>query len=510
MPQFKSIIEEEVEEPSLKRGLSLYSLFSIGYADVGADAYIALGVTAMFAAGGTPLAFLIGSILYICIGLAYAELASTYPYAGGASVYAMMATNDLIGFLAGWLVMLDYVIDIALFSVAAAGYLGFVFPWLLKSSLPTPLGVSLSMIGIAAIAIIAGLVIVNYIGIKPSAALTVILVTGNLAILSMVLGLGYTTTWNFEKFVTNLAEIGGDFISEEVGYTGLLSVRFENFLYGLTLAMSSFIGIESIAQAAEEAEKPYKNLSKAAGISVIMVVVSVLSCSILGLGVLGWRGLAEAQFNPVAAIVERVPIIGSHAAMLVAIVAFAMTVASTNTGVIGVSRLVFSMGKFLLLPRWFYKVHPKFRTPTRSILMFSAIAIVVVLWGALQPNILVFISSLYNFGALLSYILVLLALIILRNDDRKTKRLYKAPGTIIVRRNGKIIELPILGIIGLIGIGSVWLLVVIYHTTARIMGFTWILIGLIIYSIYRRRINLSITSKFGREMLGIKENNNSN
>ncbi len=100
----------------------------MGYADVGADIYVAIGLVALFAGGASPIAFLIASVTYVATGLAYSELATTYPYAGGAHIYAMKAFNDLFGFIAGWAVMLDYTVDIALFSLASAGYLSFFFP----------------------------------------------------------------------------------------------------------------------------------------------------------------------------------------------------------------------------------------------------------------------------------------------------------------------------------------------------------------------------------------------
>ncbi|MBS7629236.1 amino acid permease, partial [Candidatus Bathyarchaeota archaeon] len=107
----------------------------MGYADVGADIYVALGLVAFYAAGASPVAFAIASVTYICTGLAYAELASVYPYAGGAHIYAMKAFNDMAGFIAGWAVMLDYTIDMALFSLATAGYLSFFFPWIRSSTI---------------------------------------------------------------------------------------------------------------------------------------------------------------------------------------------------------------------------------------------------------------------------------------------------------------------------------------------------------------------------------------
>ena len=95
------------EEQALKRDVGWYGSFSMGYADVGADVYIALGLVALYAGGRAPLAFLVAAITYVATALAYAELATAYPYAGGAQVYSMKALNDFAGFIAGWAVMLD-------------------------------------------------------------------------------------------------------------------------------------------------------------------------------------------------------------------------------------------------------------------------------------------------------------------------------------------------------------------------------------------------------------------
>ena len=490
---------------SLKREIGWYDSFCLSYADVGADVYIALGVTAMFAAGGTPLAFIIGSLLYVSIGLAYAELASTYPLAGGAQVYAMRAFNDLLGFLAGWMLMLDYVIDIALFTVAATGYLGFMCTFILSARVELLPGVKFPSVGLVAIAIILLLMAVNYVGIKPSARFTAILVTINLFITAIILTLGYLLTWNFEKFISDLGILGGTVISEEVSYTGFLNWRFENFLYGLTLAMSSFIGIETIAQAAEETKAPRKTIPKAASLAIMAVIIGVIGYSVLGLGVLGWRGLAKAQFNPVAAIAEKIPIVGIYIASFVAAMGFMITVASANTGVIGVSRLAYSMGKFLLLPRKFYRVHPRYRTPTQVIIIFSVISIAIVLWGMLQPNILVFISSLYNFGALLSYMLVLASLIVLRNTDKNVIRPFKVPVNIRLKGKKRELEIPLPIMIGLIGIACMWSLVIVYHSYVRILGTLWIAIGLLVYYMYRKAMKIPLRSILGREMLAYRE-----
>src|SRR3989337_1052703 len=143
------------EEQPLRREIGWYGSFAMGYADVGADIYVAIGLVALFAAGASPLAFLIASVTYTATGLAYSELATTYPYAGGAQVYAMKAFNDLAGFVAGWAVMLDYTVNIALFSLASAGYLSYFFPSVSAGHIVVTLGgvtLSIPYLGLVAAA----------------------------------------------------------------------------------------------------------------------------------------------------------------------------------------------------------------------------------------------------------------------------------------------------------------------------------------------------------------------
>ena len=101
--------------------MALLASFSMGFADVGADIFLALGLIAAYAGGAMPLAILAAASVYVLTGLSYAELASSIPVAGGASVYGERAFGKFFGFLGGWGLMLDYTLDIALFAVAAAG-----------------------------------------------------------------------------------------------------------------------------------------------------------------------------------------------------------------------------------------------------------------------------------------------------------------------------------------------------------------------------------------------------
>ncbi len=459
---------------SLKREIGLLGSFSMGFADVGADVFLAIGIVALYAAGFSPLAFLIASICYITTGLVYAELSELYPYAGGAQVYGTKAGGDALGFLMGWAILLDYVLNIALFSIASAGYLSFILPSLREDV--QLLGLELSGVGVTAFTIVIFLIILNIIGIKESSDFNVVLVLVTIATELAVLTLGYLYAFDLGRFLEQLNFFGNPERVKYVSYTGLLDVQTENFLYGVTLAMSSYIGIESIAQAAEETRNPWKHLHRAFKIGIVAVVFFTLAFSVLGLGVLGWEVLAEEAYNPIASIASQVPLIGGIFSLGVAFVAFAINMVSTNTGVIGVSRVVYSMSRFQMLPKIFSKLHPTRATPYISIVFFSLIGGSLALTGEIH-----FVASLYNFGALLSYFLVNLSHIRLRKLDKDAYRNWKTPLNIKV--NG--VEYSLVAVVGLISTGILFSLVVLYHPDGRVLGFAWVLIGVALYTFYR-------------------------
>ncbi|MFQ6003075.1 MAG: amino acid permease, partial [Candidatus Zixiibacteriota bacterium] len=115
----------------LRRDVSVWGSYMWGFADVGADTYVALGLVMAYAQGATSLVFAVAGIVYIMIGLAYTELASAYPVAGGGSYFALRGLGDFPGFIAGSALLLDYTIDIALFATASAGYINFFMPYII-------------------------------------------------------------------------------------------------------------------------------------------------------------------------------------------------------------------------------------------------------------------------------------------------------------------------------------------------------------------------------------------
>ncbi len=489
------------EKETLRREVGWYGSFAMGYADVGADIYVAIGLVALFAAGASPLAFLIASITYIATGLAYSELATTYPYAGGAHVYAMKAFNDLAGLVAGWAVMLDYTVDMALFSLASAGYLSFFVPWIGHGHWnATLLGINVSVpyIGLAAGFLVAILLIINVVGIRESSFFNEVLVSLDLVVEAIVLIFGLLLAFTISRFLGQVWTFGSPSVHTNIVYSlPSVGVQEQNFIYGITIAMTSFIGIESIAQAAEETRRPDRWIPRANKLSIVSVVIFAVGLSAVSMGLMGWQELAGARNDPIRAIAAHIPVIGAYLAPIVAATGFAICYVSTNTGVIGVSRIVFSMGRFDLLPRWFYKVHPKFKTPIRSIVVFGVIGIALALVGELT-----FVADLYNYGALLSYILVNVCLIVLRNKEPGAFRAWKIPGTLTFKTGRRELHVPVISVVGAISCTILWLLILTFHQEGRILGTAWVVIGVIGFAALRRMKRMPIlTAETGKRIL---------
>jgi APA family basic amino acid/polyamine antiporter len=485
----------------LRREVGWYGSFAMGYADVGADIYVAIGLVALFAGGASPLAFMIASVTYIATGLAYSELATTYPYAGGAQIYAMKAFNDLFGFIAGWAVMLDYTVDMALFSLASAGYLSYFVPSLRSGHILLQLlGMKLTVphLGIVAGVMVAFLLVINIIGIRESSFFNEVLVSFDLIIEAVILVTGLLLAFSLARFLGQFTVVGSPEPHATIAYS-LPSLGFQeqNFIYGITIAMTSFIGIESIAQAAEETKRPDKWIPRANKLSIISVVVFAVGLSAVSMGMLGWQDLAAARSDPIRAIAAQIPTIGPYLAPIVAATGFAICYVSTNTGVIGVSRIVFSMGRYDLLPRWFYKVHARFKTPFRTIIVFGVIGIAMAMIGELT-----FVADLYNYGALLSYVLVNICLIVLRNKESSAFRAWKVPGTITLRFHERSYYIPVISVIGAVSCAILWSLILTFHEGGRILGTAWVLVGIVGFVALRRMKHMHVlTAETGKRIM---------
>src|SRR5271163_2755377 len=142
----------------LKRVLGVFDLFAVGYGDLGSSIYYALGITAVFALGATPIALTLAGIVFICTALSYAEMTSLFHESGGSASFARHAFNDLISFIAGWGLLLDYIVTIAISAFTVGPYLSYF-----AADLKDPTNQICFSIGVIAV-----LYILNFIGIKQS------------------------------------------------------------------------------------------------------------------------------------------------------------------------------------------------------------------------------------------------------------------------------------------------------------------------------------------------------
>jgi APA family basic amino acid/polyamine antiporter len=309
----------------------------------------------------------------------------------------------------------------------------------------------------------------------------------------MILITGILLAFGLALFLSQITNFGATSIFSNIVYIiPQYGTQTQNFIYGVTLAMTSFIGIESIAQAAEETKRPQRWIPRANKLSIVAVVVFAVGLSTLSMGLMPWQDLAAAQADPMAAIASRVPHVGHLLAPIVALTGFTICYVSTNTGVIGASRVVFSMGRFSLMPAWFYKVHKRFRTPIRTIAVFGLIGAGMALVGELH-----FVADLYNFGALLSYVIVNASLIVLRNKEPDAYRAWKLPGTLRIHMGGRTALIPIVSVIGAIATATMWTLVIGFHAEGRIVGTIWLAIGIVGFVAFRKSRRMSV---FGNEI----------
>ena len=467
------------EEVTLARSLGFWGSFSIGYADVGADIYIALGVVVTWAMGAAPLAFLLASILYACTGLSYAELAAAHPVAGGGAVYARKAFGNAASFIAGWGLLLDYTIDISLFAVASIGYLGYLVP-ILHASLLIPITImgytipiSISITGLVAAVLVSFLIILNYIGIRESASLNTIFVIIDMIGLSIIMAIGFTMAWSWGMVVGQI-QWGTE---PPIG----------SFFYAISIAIVSFIGLESISQAAEETHEPSRIIPKTTLALIAAVILFSVGVTLLAVGVVPWQLLATSHLDPMAAFAGALPF-GFIIAPIIAVIGATICYVSANTGIVGVSRVTYEMGRSGLFPQWFNRLHPKHRVPYRSIITFSLIGIGLAFLGNLE-----LLVDLYNFGALVNYMAVNLALIRLRNSPKEEKHPWRVRGALrIPWRDGRRLEVPVTAVIGFVSCFLVWVAIVLLHFWGRLGGTLWFLIGFALYALYRKRHGLPL------------------
>src|SRR6266699_3039449 len=473
------------ESHGLRRAVGVWGSYTWGYADVGADVYVALGIVMAAAQGATNVAFLFAGLVYVMVGLAYTELAAAYPMAGGGQFYVLRGLGDFWGFVAGWAVLLDFTIDISLFALASAGYINFFFPMLNAHVDISLLGLSFPgvqpLLILEATILVAFLTVLNILGVRESTRFNEILGALDVTSESAILFFGFLFAFNPTLLIHQMTTAWPDPF---------------HLAYGASLAIISFVGLESISQASQERLRPGKVVPRTSIALILTVLIYALAFSNLSLAMLPWQTVVAHNGDPVAWLASHIPILGLFIGPYVALLGSTLLLISANSGVFGASRITYSMARFNLLPRWFSKVHSRFRTPVRTLVVFSGIALVELFLAGLSPNAYDVLANMYAFGAATAYMLVFVSLLVLRFKDPWTPRPFKVPLNVKIR--GKDGEIRLLPILGFLGISSILVLVVLTHAIGRIAGPSWIILGLLIYFWHRRRNKLPLRKALKR------------
>jgi APA family basic amino acid/polyamine antiporter len=456
----------------LERVLGTGALFSTAYGNVGSSIYYALGLVAIFALGMTPVVFVIAGLIFAATAATYAEATTMYPEAGGSSSFARRAFNEFWSFFAAWGQMLNYIITIAISAFFVPHYLG-VF-W-------EPLGESPADI-VGGIVVVVLLGALNIVGVKESAGLNVFLALADFCTQVALVIIGLVLVFSPETLVNNVHL--------------WTSPTLSDFLIAIPVGMVAYTGIETISNMAEEAREYEKTIPRAIGGVVVAVFAIYAFLPAVALSAMpvhnGTTLLAQSKEaggfadDPILGVVENLHLGAlQHAAEIyVGILAATILFIATNAGMIGVSRLTYSMGQYRQLPERLRVLHPKFRTPYIAIMVFGLVACVTIIPGQAD-----FLGTIYAFGAMLSFTIAHAAVIALRVKHPDTERPWRGPGNVRIRGH----DVPLFAVFGGLGTGIAFVVVTVLNIDTLIAGTIWLAIGMTTYVVFRRRQGLSLT-----------------
>ena len=470
---------EATNERSLNRALSALNLTMLGIgAIIGAGIFVLTGLAAALHAGpAVPLSFIVAAIACGLAGLCYAEMASTVPVAGSAYTYSYATMGELMAWIIGWDLILEYAMGAATVGVGWSGY----FVSLLDSfGLHLPTAVTSaplrwctsadvtnavascsqagwnrtgSLFNLPAMLIVLLASTILVIGIKESAKVNnLIVVLKILVVLLFILfGIQYVHPENWHPFIPpNTGHFG------EFGWSGVFR--------GAGLIFFAYIGFDVVSTAAQEAKNPQKDMPKGILGSLVICTLLYVLVSLTLTGLVRYDTLNVP--HPVAYALEQIP----QLAWLRPFITLGAVLGLGSVVLVmllGQSRVFYSMSRDGLIGAWAGKVHPRFRTPYLSTIYVGLI--VAVITGTFPIQIL---GELVNIGTLLAFVLVCLGVWILRRKRPDLERPFRTPLVPLV---------PILGVLACLGLmatlpGDTWLRL-----------FVWLLIGFVVYFSYGRK-----------------------
>ncbi len=462
----------------LERVLGAPALFATAYGNVGSSIYYALGLTAGIALGLTPLVFIISGLIFAATAASYAEGTVRYPEAGGSSSFARHAFNELVSFGAAWAQMLNYVITVAISVIFVPHYLSVFWAPLRTTPWDVIVGIVLTWL----------LVGINIVGIKEAARLNIILAVIDFATQLLLVLLGFFLIFHPHVLTNNI-------------HWGV-APTWSAFLLAIPVAMIAYTGIETVSNLAEEARDPVRSIPRAISWVAIAVFAIYFTLPWIALSAmpvvkeggkyvtkLGQAPPSGFKNDPVLGLVDNLGLHGtvlSAARVYVGILAATILFIATNAGVIGASRITYAMSTHRQLPEVFRRLHQKLKTPWLALIVFGAIGPSIFLLSG-QVD---FLGRMYAFGAMLSFTIAHASIVALRAKHRDAELEWKARPNLTIRG----VSWPLFAIVGGLGTGIAWFVVVIQDAPTRYAGFAWLIVGFVFYVLYRRSRRLPLTT----------------
>jgi APA family basic amino acid/polyamine antiporter len=443
------------------RPLSYRALFAVVYTTAVASVYFALGVVARRANGLTPAVFLVAGIFFQLALMTFSEGAALYQERGGSAVYARYAFNELVSFIAGWALVLDYTILIAVTALTVPAYLAAFW---------SPIGSGGVEVAVA-LAVVLFVLADNVTGVSARRLRRRVLVTiGDLALQAVVIVLGIALAFHPHR------------LSESIHLGTAPSGT--DLAFALTIAVIAFTGLEAAASLSGEVAGGSAGLKRLVLPGSAIIALIYVGISLVGVAALpvhhGLTELGQAHIKaPVLGVVEafRPVWVSDVLKYLVAIGGAAGLIAAANSGMLGVSRTGYSLATNRQIPSAVGRLHTRWGTPFVIMGLAALAAAALVL-----PTDLELLIGIYAFGALLSFTIAHLSIIALRFREPDRPRGYQVPFGVRIRG----VSVPVPALLGAVFSFAGWVAVLAFHSGARWVGIGWLLAGLALYVIYRK------------------------
>jgi basic amino acid/polyamine antiporter, APA family len=463
-------------EQTLKRALGPVNLVTLGIgAIIGTGIFVLTGqAAAMHAGPAIVISMIIAGVVSALAGLCYSEFASTVPIAGSAYTYGYATLGELIAWIIGWDLILEYALGAATVAVGWSGYFvrilnvfGLQFPAALSAapgtSVMTAGGEITAVFNLPAVIITAIVTILLVIGIKESANVNSAIVIIKVAVIVMIIGLGalFINYGNWSNFIPeNTGKFG------EYGWSGIMR--------GAAVIFFAYIGFDAVSTAAQEARNPQKDMPM--GILGSLAICTVLYVLVSGVmvGLVPYKELAGPAPMGVAVEFAHQQSIGTSWETIMSFMPFLVNLGAiaglSSTMVVmmlGQPRIFFSMSKDGLLPGFASKIHPKFRTPYITTIITGVV--VAIAAGFTPINVL---GELVSIGTLFAFVIVSIGVIFMRYRRPDLDRPFKTPFVPVVPILSALVSLALMASLA----WSTWERLII-----------WMIIGIAIYFAYGYR-----------------------